>query len=127
MTFLEAIEVMNNGGFVSHKDWNDGSFLWIKPGVMVESSWCKDPILKMLADANGGKVKALPVICKYDMTERTVNSAYNNIIHEGWKKVEVEMDGKELVVRVPNGKSTDNKVKELDLFEGADMFKKPNS
>lgn len=126
MTFLDAINVMNGGGFIAHKDWK-GSFLWMKPSTSVKSEWCKDPILKMLADANGGEIEASSVICKYNAKTRSIITGWNyplsDVTSDEWVKVNAEFDGEALIVRVPN--KTVDKTVELDLFDGIDMFKKP--
>ena len=46
--------------------WNGKDmFIWLKPETMVKSEWCKDPILKNLADKNGGEIQALGTLCMY--------------------------------------------------------------
>ena len=57
MKFGECYKVLEEGGFVSRTSWN-GVFIWLKQKAMVKSEWCKDPVLKMLADANGGEIEA---------------------------------------------------------------------
>lgn len=63
-TFGQAIESLKRGFKVSRKGWNGkGMFLWLKPYAIIKSEWCKDPLLKELADANGGELHALGTIC----------------------------------------------------------------
>jgi hypothetical protein len=63
-TFGQAVESLKFGNKVARKGWNgQGMFLWLKPATMVKSEWCKDPMLKALADKNGGEVEALGTIC----------------------------------------------------------------
>lgn len=63
-TFGQAIESLKRGCKVSRKGWNGkGMFLWLKPAALVKSGWCKDALLKSLADANGGEIEALGTIC----------------------------------------------------------------
>ena len=63
-TFGQAIESLKRGFKVSRKGWNGkGMFLWLKPDAIIKSEWCKDPLLKELADANGGELHALGTIC----------------------------------------------------------------
>ena len=63
-TFGQAIESLKRGSKVSRKGWNGkGMFLWLKPAALVKSDWCKDPLLKSIADANGGEVEALGTVC----------------------------------------------------------------
>ncbi len=64
MTFGLAIEMLKAGECVTRKGWNGkGMFLWLKPAATVKSEWCKDPMLKFLADSNGGEIEALGTIC----------------------------------------------------------------
>lgn len=63
-TFGEAIEALKQGEKVARKGWNGkGMYLWLKPAATIKAEWCKDPILKDIAEANGGEVEALGTIC----------------------------------------------------------------
>ncbi len=64
MTFGLAIEALKRGDIVTRRGWNGkGMFLWLKPATTVKSEWCKDPLLKCLADRNGGEIETLGTIC----------------------------------------------------------------
>ena len=64
MTFGLAIEALKRGDIVTRRGWNGkGMFLWLKPAATIKSEWCKDPLLKSLADRNGGEIEALGTIC----------------------------------------------------------------
>jgi len=130
MNFGESYEILKKGGYISRKNWN-GSFLWLKQKASVKSEWCKDPILKMIADANGGSVEAEQTVCKYDAIERKIVSGWvpqqEDMAAEDWADCYVSViDG------VVEGKRFD-KIEEKkkspdfvgDLFENADVFKKP--
>lgn len=63
-TFGEALEALKQGKKVARKGWNGkGMYLWLKPAATIKAEWCKDPILKDLAEATGGEVEALGTIC----------------------------------------------------------------
>ena len=63
-TFGQAVESLKFGKRVTRKGWNGkGMFLWLKPFTLVKSEWCKDPLLKELAENNGGEIEALGTIC----------------------------------------------------------------
>lgn len=63
-TFGEAIEALKQGKKVARKGWNGkGMYLWLKPAATIKAEWCKDSILKDIAEANGGEVEALGTIC----------------------------------------------------------------
>ena len=63
-TFGQAVESLKSDRKVARKGWNGkGMFLWLKPFAMVKSEWCKDPMLKDIADRNGGEIEALGTIC----------------------------------------------------------------
>lgn len=66
MTFGDAIEALKKGRKVTRKGWNGkGMFLWLKQGTSIKSDWCHDPMLKNLANENGGEILGLPTICMY--------------------------------------------------------------
>ncbi|WP_438589622.1 Thoeris anti-defense Tad2 family protein, partial [Duncaniella freteri] len=66
MTFGLAIKALKAGHKVARKGWNGkGMFLWLKPAATVKSEWCKDPMLKKLADDNGGTIEAAGTICMF--------------------------------------------------------------
>ena len=82
-TFGQAIESLKRGFKVSRKGWNGkGMFLWLKPYAVIKSEWCKDPLLKELADANGGEIDALGTIC--------MKTADNKIL-SGWLASQSDM------------------------------------
>lgn len=63
-TFGEALEALKQGKKVARKGWNGkGMYLWLKPAATIKAEWCKDPILRDIAEANGGEVEALGTIC----------------------------------------------------------------
>ena len=62
MNFGEAIELLKQGKKVARDAWYD-CIIWLKPGVMIQSDWCKDPILKSIVDNNGGSMDAMPTLC----------------------------------------------------------------
>ena len=63
-TFGEALEALKQGKKVARKGWNGkGMYLCLKPAATIKAEWCKDPILKDIAEANGGEVEALGTIC----------------------------------------------------------------
>jgi len=75
-TFGQAVESLKFGKRVARKGWNGkGMFLWLKPFTLVKSEWCKDPLLKELAENNGGEIEALGTIC--------IKTADNKIL-TGW-------------------------------------------
>ena len=80
MDFGTAIRALKKGYKVTRKGWNGkGMFLWLKPANQIKAEWCKDPILKKLAEENGGSIEALGTICMY-----THDSSGRNAILTGW-------------------------------------------
>lgn len=87
MDFGKAIEALKDGYKVTRKGWNGkGMFLWLKPETTVKSEWCKDPLLKELADINGGEILALGTICMY-----THDSTGRKAILTGWLASQSDM------------------------------------
>lgn len=66
MDFGDAIRALKLGRKVARKGWNGkGMFLWLKYPAVVKAEWCKDSMLKALAEANGGEIPALGTICMF--------------------------------------------------------------
>jgi len=119
MRFGECYEHLEDGGFVTRKGWENGSFLWLKKKAIVKSDWCKDPILKAITDANGGAIEAEQTICKYDGLNKKIITGFvpqqEDMAADVWKKVEPDILSK-------GNKKSDYVA---DLFEGVDIIKKP--
>lgn len=80
MDFGKALEALKQGKKVARKGWNGkGMFLWLKPAAVVKAEWCKDPLLKQLAEENGGEIPALGTICMF-----THDSSGRRAILTGW-------------------------------------------
>lgn len=80
MDFGKAIEALKQGKRVARKGWNGkGMFLWLKPEAVVKAEWCKDPLLKSLAEGNGGEIPALGTICMF-----THDSTGRKAVLTGW-------------------------------------------
>ena len=87
MDFGKAIETLKQGKKVTRKGWNGkGMFLWLKHGTEIQSEWCKDPMLKQLADKNGGTIIGLPTICMY-----THDSTGRKAVLTGWHASQSDM------------------------------------
>ena len=80
MDFGKAIEALKQGKRVARKGWNGkGMFLWLKPEAVVKAEWCKDPLLKSLAEGNGVEIPALGTICLF-----TPDSTGRKAVLTGW-------------------------------------------
>ena len=87
MDFGKAIEALKAGKKVTRKGWNGkGMFLWLKPGAEIKSEWCKDPVLKKLAEENSGTITGLPTICMF-----TDDSTGRKAILTGWLASQSDM------------------------------------
>lgn len=87
MDFGGAIKALKEGHKVARMGWNGrGMFLWLKPAAEVKSEWCKDPLLKSLADENGGSIAALGTICMY-----THDASGRKAILTGWLASQSDM------------------------------------
>ena len=87
-SFGQAIESLKLGCKVARKGWNGkGMFLWLKPATMVKSEWCKDPMLKDLADKNGGEIEALGTICMKTADDKILTgwlASQTDILSNDW-------------------------------------------
>ena len=63
MNFGWAIEQLKAGNKVMRKGWNGkGAYIWLMPATTVKAEWCKEPVLKKLAEDNGGEIECLGTI-----------------------------------------------------------------
>ncbi|MBD5289059.1 MAG: DUF2829 domain-containing protein [Bacteroides sp.] len=88
MTFGLAIKALKAGHKVARKGWNGkGMFLWLKPAATVKSEWCKDPMLKKLADDNGGTIEAAGTICMFTAQHQILTgwlASQTDVLAEDW-------------------------------------------
>lgn len=92
MNFRQAIEALKEGKKVTRKGWNGKKmFLWLKPSAVVKAQWCKDPILKDIADQNGGEVDALGTICMKTADNKVLAgwlASQTDMLSEDWKVID---------------------------------------
>lgn len=88
MTFGLAIKALKAGHKVARNGWNGkGMFLWLKPAATVKADWCKDPMLKGLAEANGGEIEALGTICMFTAQKQILSgwlASQTDMLSEDW-------------------------------------------
>lgn len=89
MNFGEALEALKEGKKVVRKGWNGkGMFLWLKPPAIVKAEWCKDSLLKSLAEKNGGEIEALGTICMYTAQGAILSgwlASQTDLLSEDWE------------------------------------------
>lgn len=92
MNFGKAIEALKSGKKVARKGWNGkGMFLWLKPAAVVKAEWCQDPMLKAIADRNGGEIPALGTICMFTAQREILSgwlASQTDMLAEDWSIVE---------------------------------------
>lgn len=93
MDFGQAIQALKEGKKVAREGWNGKNmFLWLKPGAMINAEWCQDPILKKLAEDNGGYIQALGTICMFTAQKQILSgwlASQTDMLAEDWFVVEV--------------------------------------
>lgn len=93
MNFGQAIEALKEGKKVTREGWNGkGMFLWLKPATTIKAEWCKDPLLKQLAEQNGGEIPALGTICMFTAQGQILSgwlASQTDMLAEDWKMVEI--------------------------------------
>lgn len=91
MDFGNAIKALKFGYKVRRKGWNGkGMFLWLKPATIVKAEWCKDPMLKELAEKNGGEIPALGTICMLTAKGEILSgwlASQTDVLSEDWEIV----------------------------------------
>ena len=87
MNFGWAIEQLKAGNKVTRKGWNGkGAYIWLMPATTVKAEWCKEPVLKKLAENNGGEIECLGTIRMF-----THDSTGRNAILTGWLASQSDM------------------------------------
>jgi len=87
MTFGQALEALKQGRKVARRGWNGkGMWLWLKPATTIKADWCKDPVLKQIAEAAGGEIPALGTVCMF-----THDSTGRQAILTGWLASQSDM------------------------------------
>ncbi|MCM1140946.1 MAG: DUF2829 domain-containing protein [Muribaculum sp.] len=89
MTFGQAIRALKEGKKVRRENWPEGIFLWLKPAAKVKAEWCQDPLLKSLAEKNGGVIDAQGTICAH--IDGTIVSGFTpmqeDMLAEDWNRL----------------------------------------
>ena len=95
MDFGWAINALKAGLKVTRQDWNGKVvFLWLMPATNVKTEWCKEPVLKKLAEDNGGAIDGLGTICMYLVVgdAPTILTGWHptpcDLLAEDWEEVE---------------------------------------
>lgn len=91
MNFGQAIQALKEGKKVARKGWNGrGMFLWLKPAATVKAEWCKDPMLRAIAEKNGGEIPALGTICMFTAQREILSgwlASQTDMLSEDWEEV----------------------------------------
>lgn len=62
-------------------------FLWLKPAATVKAEWCKDPMLKTIAEGNGGEISALGTVCMLTAQKEILSgwlASQTDMLAEDW-------------------------------------------
>lgn len=88
MNFGKAIEALKQGKKVARKGWNGKNMLlWLKPAATVKAEWCKDPMLKAIAEGNGGEIPALGTVCMLTAQKEILSgwlASQTDMLAEDW-------------------------------------------
>ena len=92
LNFGDAIKALKEGKKVTRKGWNGKNiWLWLKPATTIKAEWCKDPMLKEIADANGGEAEALGTICMKTADNKILTgwlASQTDMLCEDWMAIE---------------------------------------
>ena len=87
-----AINALKEGKKVARNGWNGkGMYLWLKPAAKIRYEWCKDPILKDIAEREGGEIEALGTICMKTADNKILSgwlASQTDMLSEDWMIVE---------------------------------------
>lgn len=93
MNFGQAIEALKMGKKVSRRNWGRDTFIWLKPAAIIKAEWCKDPMLKVIVEQNGGEIPALGTICLLTEQHEILSgwtASQIDILSEDWEEVGLE-------------------------------------
>ena len=89
--FGNAIAALKDGKKVAREGWNGKNmFLWLKPAAVIKAEWCKDPLLKELAERNGGSIPALGTICMYTAHGEVLSGwtpSQTDVLSDDWLEI----------------------------------------
>lgn len=92
LSFGQAIEALKAGKRVSRSGWNGkGMYLWLLPAANVKAEWCREPHLKMQAEANGGSIECLGSIRMMTADRKVLTgwlASQTDILAEDWTILE---------------------------------------
>lgn len=92
LNFGQAIEALKAGKRVSRSGWNGkGMYLWLLPAANVKAEWCREPHLKMQAEANGGSIECLGSIRMMTADRKVLTgwlASQTDILAEDWTILE---------------------------------------
>lgn len=88
LNFTRALDYLKDGKLLAREGWNgENMFLWLKPGTDIKAEFCQDPILKKIAEDNGGTIVGLPTICMKTADNKILTgwiASQSDIFAEDW-------------------------------------------
>ena len=113
MNFGWAIEQLKAGNKVTRKGWNGkGMYLWLMPAATVKAEWCKEPVLKRLAEDNGGEIECLGTIRMYTAQKAVLTgwlASQSDMLAEDWDYACVSPeDEQDSIAKLPKAGSMEN-------------------
>ena len=78
MDFAWTINALKAGFKVTRISWKNSRFLWLKSAATIEPSWCKDPVLKDLAE----KADGIPATATISVCAETSEGVW--VVTTGW-------------------------------------------
>lgn len=88
LNFTRALDYLKDGKLLAREGWNGKNmFLWLKPGTDIKAEFCQDPILKKIAEDNGGTIVGLPTICMKTADNKILTgwiASQSDIFAEDW-------------------------------------------
>lgn len=89
MDFGQAIAALKQGKKVTRKGWNGkGMFLWLMQETTVKAEWCREPVLKKLAEDNGGEIPCLGTIRMFTAQKSVLTgwlASQSDMLAEDWE------------------------------------------
>ena len=88
MPFGSAIEALKQGKKVARAGWNGkGMYLWLLPSATVKAEWCREPHLKMIAEANRGEIECLGSIRMFTADKKVLTgwlASQTDMLADDW-------------------------------------------
>jgi len=89
LSFSTALDACKKGHRIAREGWNGkGMYVWYMPPLNVPAEWCKEPVLKQLANENGGNIECLGTLRMYTADKKVLTgwlASQTDLLADDWQ------------------------------------------